>query len=86
MDVVFGLPPTEEGFDVLLTVRYLSKHLQTYIEHCPDCQLNQTRRHRPYGSMIPIYRPGIPFHTITMDFIPVLPITSKGFDCILVVT
>ena len=69
-------------------MRHLTKNLQSYIEHCPDCQLNQTRRHKPYGSLMPIDRPGIaiPFHTIAMDFIPALPTTPDGFDCLLTVT
>ncbi len=67
-------------------MRHLSKHLRAYIEHCPECELNQTKRHKPYGSMVPIDRPGIPFHTIAMDFIVALPLTLAGLDCLLTVT
>ena len=67
-------------------LRHLSKHLRAYIDHCPECELNQTKRHKPYGSMIPIDRPGIPFHTITMDFIVALPVTAEGCDALLTVT
>ena len=36
--------------------------------------------------MIPIDRPGIPFHTIAMDFIVGLPLTAAGFDSLFIVT
>lgn len=67
-------------------MRHLAKHLRTYIDHCPECELSQTKRHKPYGSMVPIDRPGIPFHTITMDFVVALPVTADGCDCLLTVT
>ena len=54
-------------------IRGLSKHLQTYLKHCPDCQLNQTKRHPTYGELNPISTPPIPFHTIAIDFIVALP-------------
>lgn len=54
-------------------IRGLTKHLQTYLKHCPSCQLNQTKRHPTYGELNPIATPAIPFHTLTMDFIVALP-------------
>ena len=67
-------------------LRHLSKHLRIYIEHCPKCELNQTRRHKSYGSIIPIDRSGISFHIIAMDFIVALPVTAEGSDSLLIVT
>ena len=67
-------------------MRHLQKRLRQYIEHCPICALNQTKRHKPYGSLLPIDRPGIPFHTIAMDFVIALPLTSEGFDSLLTIT
>lgn len=32
-------------------IRNLSKHLRAYIKHCPECQLLQIRRHKPWGSL-----------------------------------
>ena len=58
----------------------------SYIRHCPHCQMNQTPRHRPYGSLQPIYIPSRPFHTLTIDFIVALPEAATGEDCILTVT
>lgn len=39
-----------------------------------------------YGSLIPIDRPGVPFHTVAMDFIVSLPVTTSGMDSLLTVT
>ena len=57
-----------------LYIRKLRNHLRAYISQCPECQLNQTRCHSPYGSLNPISTPDIPFHTIAMNFIVALPV------------
>ncbi|SLM33922.1 Ribonuclease H-like domain [Lasallia pustulata] len=69
-----------------LYLRKLSKHLKRYIDHCYSCQLNQTKRHVTYGSMVPIVMKSLPFRTIAMDFILGLPETEDGFDVALSVT
>lgn len=67
-------------------MRHLARNLKSYIEHCPECQLNQTKRHKPHGNLVPIDRPGIPFHTICMDFIVALPLSNEGYDSLLTIT
>ena len=67
-------------------VRGLTRILHNYLQHCPQCQLFQTRRHKPYGSLQPILSPSIPYHTLCIDFILALPKTTKGYDTILSVT
>ena len=64
----------------------LARQLRNYLRHCPQCQLYQTRRHLPHGSLQPIITPPMPFHTLTIDFILALPKSKKGYDCILSVT
>ena len=66
-------------------IKGLTKQLQTYLKHCPDCQLNQTLRHPTYGELNPIATPPIPFHTISMDFIVGLPFFD-GFNVLLTLT
>ena len=66
-------------------IRQLIKRLKIYIEHCSECQLNQIKRHSPYGSLQPIATPAIPFHTLAMDFILALPFIDD-MDCALTVT
>ncbi len=60
-----------------LYIRRLAHYLRQYIGYYPDCLLNQTKRHSPYGSLNPISTPKIPFHTITMDFILALPLSGQ---------
>ena len=67
-------------------IRGLTSSLKAYLAHCPQCQTNQTRRHKPYGTMQPIESPPVPFHTIAMDFILALPPSKEGFDCAMSVT
>ena len=84
-----GHPGFDRTFDTVSKswyIRKLSKHLHSYIKHCPDCLALQTRRHKPYGFMQPIESPSIPFHTLTLDFILALPLSEEGFDCALTVT
>lgn len=64
----------------------LSKYLYKYLRCCPECQVNQTPRHKPYGDMQPILTSSKPFQAITIDFILALPRSTSGNDCILSVT
>ena len=66
-------------------IKGLSRHLQTYLKHCPECQLNQTKRHPTYGELNPIVSPPIPFNTISIDFIVALPYW-EGKNMLLTVT
>ena len=67
-------------------MRHLTRRLKRYIQHCPDCQLNQTKRHAPYGEMKPIITPPRVFYTITIDFILALPVLPNGHNTMLTVT
>ena len=63
----------------------ISKVIRTYLWHCRLCQVMQTPRHKPYGSLQPILTPPYLFHTITIDFILALPTTPEGYNCTLTV-
>ena len=67
-------------------IRKLSRRLTTYIRHCPQCQLNQTKRHKPYGELMPISTLAIPYHTIAIDFIVALPKQTHGCDAMMTTT
>ena len=67
-------------------IRKLGHHVQEFVRHCPECLVYQTRRHSPYGSLQPIQNPNVPFHTISMDFILVLPRSREGYDSVMSVT
>ena len=67
-------------------IKRLSKHVESFIKHCPECIKFNTKRHKPYGNLQPIDSPAVPFHTISIDFILALPVSREGFDAVLTVT
>ena len=68
-------------------IRHLQNRLRAYVEHCPECQIYQTKRHKLYGSLIPIDSLAVPFHTVAMDFIVILPEAGLDlFDALLITT
>lgn len=63
----------------------MSKKLHEFISHCPKYQINQTPRYRPYVSF-PKKNPARPFHTLTIDFILILPESTENFNCAMSMT
>ena len=49
-----------------------SKKFRRYIKDCLNCQLIQTKEHKPYGELMPITSPFQFFHIIAIDFVFVL--------------
>ena len=66
-------------------LRHLFKHLRIYVEYYSKCELNQTRRHKSYDSIILIDRPDISFHIIAINFIVALSITAEESNNLLIV-
>ena len=67
-------------------IKKLGRHIREYIKYCKSCDVNQTRRHAPYGSLQPINTPPAPFHTISIDFVMAIPVSTDGFDSLMSVT
>ena len=67
-------------------IRGLTKLLRSYIHHCPEILILQTRRHSLYGLLEPIESPLVLFHTFTIDFILALPVSGEGFNNVMSVT
>lgn len=59
----------------------MSKKLHDFIRHCPECQINQIPKYRPYGSFQPIFSPARFFHTLTIDYILTLPEFAENINC-----
>ena len=64
----------------------MARRLGKYIEACPQCELNQVVRHKPYGSLNLIQCTDIPYHTVAMDFVVALPRQLYGQDALLICT
>src|SRR6266498_3048576 len=47
----------------------LARRVKLYVDHCHECRVNQTTRHKFYGALIPISPPAVPYHTVAMNFI-----------------
>ena len=82
-----GYSRTHERIVQTLFIQRLSQRLYEYLRHCPRCCLNQTPRHRPYGTLQPILAPAEAYYIVTIDFILALPpSTPDKYDCLLTVT
>jgi len=66
----------------------LFKNLHKYLQHCLQCQLNQTPHHKPYEALQPILSLLRPFHTLTIDFILALSVIKapETYETIMSVT
>ena len=62
-----GYARTYERLTQSVYIHNMGKKLHEFIRHCPQCQANQTPRHRPYGALQPILSPPEPFNTLTID-------------------
>ena len=77
---------THQWLTQSLYIRHRAKQLCKYLHHCPECQLQMTLRHLPYGWLQPIIFSPRLFHTITIDFTLVLPTSTKGYNLAMLVT
>jgi hypothetical protein len=66
----------------------LRANVKDYIHHCPTCQLNKTRRHKPWGWLEPLPPPTTPWRHYSLDFVTDLPESKDArgnvYDSILV--
>ena len=56
----------------------MDSDIEKYIQACPDCQRDKSRRHKRYGLLFPLALPFTPWQWITMDFITNL---SRSNNC-----
>lgn len=56
-----------------------------YIRGCDPCQRNKAVTRAPAGLLQPVPKPEVPWEQVGVDFITGLPVTTNGFDAILVV-
>lgn len=56
--------------------------VENYVSTCDLCQKNKYKNHSPFGIAQPLPIPQRPWEFITMDWIPDLPTTKKGNNCV----
>ena len=81
-----GYTRIHERLNDALYFRKMVTEFHEFIRHCPKYQIDQTPKYRFYGSLQPIFPPVRLFYTFTIDFILVLPILIKNFNCAMTVT
>ena len=59
--------------------------MQTYVTHCPKCQVNKAQRSKVGGLLHPLDIPNGKWESISMDFIVGLPTTVRDHDSVWVV-
>ena len=60
-------------------------NIKAWILSCPQCQAGKRYHRKSYGFLNPIPYPEAPFERIGMDIITNLPITPRGYTCILTI-
>ena len=66
------------------TWRNIWAETESYIAHCPSCQVNKGKPQKPQGLMQPNEVPPYPWHTVTTDYVTGLPMTADKHDAIAV--
>jgi len=62
----------------------MQEAVQSFVQTCVSCQRSKSSTKRPFGLLSPLPIPDTRWHTVTMDFITDLPVSSCGHDAILV--
>ncbi|EIW71197.1 hypothetical protein TREMEDRAFT_26998 [Tremella mesenterica DSM 1558] len=63
---------------------HLDEYIAKYVKGCEICNRHKTHRHQPYGHLVSLPVPTLPWTDISMDMVGPLP-KSTEFDAILVI-
>ena len=90
-DPMGGHYGTEKTAEVLKRKYFwpqLKSDVHEYISRCAACQLNKIRRHKPWGTLVPLPVPTTPWRHFSLDFVTDLPLSKDDqgneYDSILV--
>lgn len=64
-------------------IQRLTKVLQYFICHYSQYLALQTRKHVLYSLLQSIQSPPMPFFTLTLDFVVVLPVSKEGYNALM---
>ena len=56
----------------------LRKDVHEYIARCTSCQLHKIRRHKPWGTLVPLPVPDTAWRHFSLDFVTDLPKSKNG--------
>ena len=57
---------------------------ESYVQHCPSCQIHKGNNQKPHGLMQPNEVPPYPWHTVTTDYVTGFPMTADNHNAIAV--
>ena len=57
---------------------------ESYVQHCPSCQVNKGSNQKPYGLMQPNEVPPYPWHTVATDYATGFPMAADNHNAIAV--
>lgn len=80
----FGVQKTEEQLERLFWWPGLRPYVKAEIKKCDACQRNKSLNMPSAGKLKPLPIPGHQWHTVTLDFITDLPMSSKANDAVCV--
>lgn len=80
----FGVQKSEEQLERLFWWPGLRAFVKAEIKKCDTCQRNKPLNMPAAGKLKPLPIPGHQWHTITLDFITDLPLSSNGRDAVCV--
>lgn len=61
----------------------MARAVNDYCKQCTVCQYNKPSNKTPYGLLMPLDTPHVPWEHVSMDLITDLPLTSDGYSNIL---
>jgi hypothetical protein len=92
MNYIKDLYTSHPGYQKMITATRkqfywpgLKKDIAEYLAHCIECQHVKTEHGHPAGLLQPLRIPEWKWETISMDFITILPTSTKQNDSIMVV-
>jgi len=62
----------------------MAREIETYCKSCLTCQTVKPTNHKPYGKLQPLAVPDGKWTDVSTDMVTDLPVTSRGYDSVLV--
>lgn len=81
----FGFEKTYSAVSKICYWPKMDKTIRAYVSSCDACQRDKPSNTPSPGLAYPLDVPDSPWHSVSLDFVGPLPLTTSGFDFILVI-
>ena len=82
----FGFERIYERIVCFWYIRELISHLKRFLKNYSECNVNRTRRHKPFDSLQSILFSSISFHILTIDFVLALSESHTNLNVFMSIT